>query len=58
MDRDAARTEALGAIKRVASEQGLGESIVIKERVVETLDAWYFPYVSAGFVLDGPSRQP
>lgn len=53
IDFAAARTEALGAIERLAAEQSLGELILIEDRIIETADAWYFPYDSAAFVLRG-----
>jgi len=53
LDLAAAQTQALEAIERLASEQNLGELILIEDRIVETPDAWYFPYDSAAFVLRG-----
>jgi hypothetical protein len=53
MDLGAARTQALVAIARLAEEQGLGELLIVEDCILETPDAWYFPYDSAGFILGG-----
>ncbi|BBZ79956.1 hypothetical protein MANY_52930 [Mycolicibacterium anyangense] len=48
-----AHLKALAAIEEMASEQGLGSLVILDQLVVETPEAWYFPYDSEAFVVRG-----
>jgi len=48
-----AHFKALAAIEEMASEHGLGRLVILDQFVVETPEAWYFPYDSEAFVVRG-----
>lgn len=53
IDFHAAHLKALAALEEMASQQGLGPIVILDQFVVETPEAWYFPYDSEAFVTRG-----
>jgi hypothetical protein len=50
---DEARKLAKAALERLSKEQGLGDLLIIDDAVIAAPHAWYFPYDSAAFILQG-----
>ena len=48
-----ARTLATNAMNKLANEHSLGDLIIIDAAIIETEDAWFFPYDTTAFVLHG-----
>jgi hypothetical protein len=53
MDLGDARAQALAAVRKLAEAKDLGELMIVDVGVIETPEAWYFPYDSTAFVLRG-----
>jgi hypothetical protein len=50
---DEARSRAEAALGKMVEEQKLGDVMIIDDAIIETDQAWYFPYDSVAFILRG-----
>jgi len=48
-----ARARAADAISNLAVKERLGDLMIVDEAIVETHEAWYFPYDSVAYVIHG-----
>ncbi|POX88610.1 hypothetical protein C3477_10245 [Mycobacterium kansasii] len=53
MDPNTARMRAVEAIDKLAENERLGELMIGDSAIVETKEAWYFPYDAVAFVVHG-----
>jgi hypothetical protein len=48
-----ARIRAADAIRELAQKEQLGDLMIVDAAIVETDEAWYFPYDTVAFVVHG-----
>jgi len=53
LDLKQARIRATDAISKLAVKEQLGDLMIVEAAIVETEEAWYFPYDAAAFVVHG-----
>ncbi|WP_162877315.1 YrhB domain-containing protein [Mycobacterium persicum] len=53
MDLKSARMLAVEAINKLMRTERLGELMIVDSAIIETEEAWYFPYDAAAFVVNG-----
>jgi hypothetical protein len=53
IDLNEARIRATDAISKLAVKEQLGDLMIVEAAIVETEEAWYFPYDAVAFVLHG-----
>ncbi|WP_217904035.1 hypothetical protein, partial [Mycobacterium persicum] len=51
IDLQKARMRAVEAIDKLAEKERLGELMIVDSAIVETKEAWYFPYDAVAFVV-------
>ncbi|SOJ55787.1 hypothetical protein MSIMFB_03266 [Mycobacterium simulans] len=53
IDFDEARRRAIHTIRELAEKGRLSDLMIVDMAIVETQEAWYFPYDAVAFVLNG-----
>ena len=53
IDLEEARMRATDVIAKLAEKEQLGDLMIVDAAIVETEEAWYFPYDAVAFVVDG-----
>jgi hypothetical protein len=53
IDFNEARIRATDSISKLAAKEQLGDLMIVEAAIVETEEAWYFPYDAIAFVLHG-----
>ncbi|VBA44289.1 hypothetical protein LAUMK136_05553 [Mycobacterium attenuatum] len=53
MDLKSARMRAVEAINTLAEAERPGELMIVDSAIVETEEAWHFPYEAVAFVVHG-----
>ncbi|MBA2784634.1 YrhB domain-containing protein [Mycobacterium canetti] len=53
IDIEEARIRATDAISKLAEKERLGDLMIVDAAIVETEEAWYFPYDAVAFVVHG-----
>jgi len=53
IDLKEARIRATDAISKLAVKEQLGDLMIVEAAIVETEEAWYFPYDAVAFVVHG-----
>ena len=53
IDIKEARIRAADAISKLAVKEQLGDLMIVEAAIVETEEAWYFPYDAVAFVVHG-----
>lgn len=48
-----ARIRAIDAITKLAAKERLGDLMIVDSAIMETVEAWYFPYDAVAFLLHG-----